>query len=39
MSHSLKIPVTGVPKSDNPLLGKGHKVHFSNTVKTKEKQQ
>ncbi|XP_070147563.1 uncharacterized protein CXorf58 homolog isoform X1 [Ovis canadensis] len=39
MSHSLKIPVTGVPKSDNPHLGKGHKVHFSNTVKTKEKQQ
>ncbi|XP_024843725.1 uncharacterized protein CXorf58 homolog isoform X3 [Bos taurus] len=39
MSHSLKVPVTGVPKSDNPHLGKGHKVHLSNTVKTKEKQQ
>ncbi|KAB0345229.1 hypothetical protein FD754_022155 [Muntiacus muntjak] len=39
MSHSLKIPVTGVPKSDNPVLGKGRRVHFSNTVKTKEKQQ
>ncbi|XP_019811982.1 uncharacterized protein CXorf58 homolog isoform X3 [Bos indicus] len=39
MSHSLKVPVTGVPKSDNPHLGKGHKVHLSNTVKTKEKEQ
>ncbi|XP_055421545.1 uncharacterized protein CXorf58 homolog isoform X4 [Bubalus kerabau] len=39
MSHSLKTPVTGVPESDNPHLGKGHKVHLSNTVKTKEKQQ
>ncbi|XP_061263822.1 uncharacterized protein CXorf58 homolog isoform X3 [Bos javanicus] len=39
MSHSLKVPVTGVPKSDNPHLGKGHKVHLSNTGKTKEKQQ
>ncbi|XP_057575130.1 uncharacterized protein CXorf58 homolog isoform X1 [Hippopotamus amphibius kiboko] len=39
MSHSLKTSVNGVPKSDNPCLGKGHKVHLSNTVKTKGKQQ
>ncbi|KAB0390733.1 hypothetical protein E2I00_014081, partial [Balaenoptera physalus] len=39
MSHSPKTSVTGVPKSDSPHLGKGHKVHLSNTVKTKGKQQ
>ncbi|XP_022416187.1 putative uncharacterized protein CXorf58 homolog isoform X2 [Delphinapterus leucas] len=39
MSHSPKISVTGVPKSDSPRLGKGHKVHLSNAIKTKGKQQ
>ncbi|XP_026952503.1 uncharacterized protein CXorf58 homolog [Sagmatias obliquidens] len=39
MSHSPKTSVTGVPKSDSPRLGKGHKVHLSNAIKTKGKQQ
>uniref|UniRef100_A0A5G2QFH2 Chromosome X open reading frame 58 n=1 Tax=Sus scrofa TaxID=9823 RepID=A0A5G2QFH2_PIG len=39
MSRSMKTSVTGVPKSENPALGKGPKVPLSNTVKTKGKQQ
>lgn len=39
MSHSPKTSVTGVPKSDSPRLGKDHKVHWSNAIKTKGKQQ